>query len=49
MLDLPTATEPATPITKGVGWARSPRKSLVTRWSCLVPPTYRFSSRLSGR
>src|SRR5438105_9584737 len=30
-VDLPTATEPATPITKGVRWARSPRKSLVAR------------------
>ena len=33
MVDLPTATEPATPITKGVRWVCSPRKVVVAACS----------------
>ena len=34
VVDLPTATEPATPITKGVLAVVSPRKVFVAAWSC---------------
>ena len=33
VVDLPTATEPATPMTNGVREARSPRNSLEASWS----------------
>ena len=31
VVDLPTATEPATAMTKGVGWGSTPRKSDMRR------------------
>ena len=34
VVDFPTATDPATPMTKGVRWRRSMRKSLVTPCNC---------------
>ena len=39
MVDLPTATEPATPITNGVRSGCSPRKSVVARVQAGVAPT----------
>jgi hypothetical protein len=39
VVDLPTATEPATPMTKGVLAGLSPRKSLVIRCRPAVAPT----------
>ena len=39
MVDLPTATEPATPITKGVRWVFSPRNVVVAAWSWLAAST----------
>ncbi|CAM5376877.1 hypothetical protein STANM309S_00363 [Streptomyces tanashiensis] len=50
-VDLPTATEPATPMTKGVPRcsALSPRKVFSAPRRPLVACTYRLSSRESGR
>ena len=49
VVDLPTATEPATPMTNGVRSVRSPRNVVVTWCRAPMPPTYMFSSRDSGR
>ena len=49
VVDLPTATEPPTPMTNGVRSDRSPRNALVTWCSAPMPPTYMFSNRDSGR
>ena len=49
VVDFPTATDPATPMTNGVRDSRSPRNVEVTRCSAPVPPTYRLSRRDNGR
>ena len=49
MVDLPTATEPATPMTNGVRWVCSPRNVVVAACSWPAASTYRCSSRDSGR
>lgn len=50
-VDFPTATDPATPITNGVpDWDPfSPRNVFSALRRPSVAPTYRFSSRDSGR
>ncbi len=49
VVDLPTATDPATPITYGVRVEFSRRKVDVASWSPLVAVTYRLRSREMGR
>ena len=48
-MDLPTATEPATPTTNGVVESGSPRNALVSAPSRFVVSAYSDSSRDSGR
>ena len=48
-VDLPTATEPATPIMNGTGLARSPKNSLVALWMSACFVTYKFRKRLRGK
>src|SRR5680860_148272 len=49
VVDLPTATEPAMPMTKGVRDSRSPRKALVAAWREPTASEYSVSSRERGR
>ena len=49
IVDLPTATDPATPTTNGVVESGSPRNVLVSAPSRLVVSAYSDSSRESGR
>src|SRR5690606_8946932 len=48
-VDLPTATEPATPMMYGTFGAMDPRNVDDTRWRSWVALTYRWSRRDSGR
>jgi hypothetical protein len=46
---LPTATDPAMPITYGTAGAEWPRNVEVTAWSAVRAVTWRSRSRISGR
>jgi hypothetical protein len=49
VVDLPTATEPAMPITNGTLAGSLPRNVSDARYSSCAAPTYRLSNRDSGR
>ena len=49
VVDLPTATDPATPITYGVRPVRSPRNALVALRRAAEASTLMLSRRESGR
>ena len=49
VVDLPTATEPATPIMNGTRRCETPKKSFVIWFSDEAAFTYRFNRRDTGR